>query len=438
MTYRYNEYLKALQKPFKKLAKLEFLNYDGSVSFSLGNNYKKGYGGKHDSRAFLQDGSLNVALQNGRRRNASITLANKDDAFLYNVNNFWYGDQVRLSMGLVLPDGTEFYLPQGVFYIENPAAEWATNSATSTLDLADKWSYLDGTLFGRLMQTLQIQEEVNGNKQNIFKAMQTLLFSSKMDISTPTENPALQIDNVPPVFTSFYNGKTYTNKDGNVFLLTDVPYDVTAGDGNSLANLLLEMNEFLVSWIGYDATGALRVDPSQDEIPDSQKPILWDFSTSQPGLVRISQSDLIQDVYNDILVVGEGLKEAEVWGRATNVDPASDTNINLIGRKGLTEKQASYWQAEQCVNLASFLLKRKTVLQKSVNLTTQQMFHLTENQLIRLRRTDKLGSPVESHLINSFSIPIGETGEMTINCTSVNDFSNLAIQTSSSDTEVSA
>lgn len=436
MSTRYNQYLRALKKPFKKLCKLEFLNYDGSVAFALGNDYKRGYGGKRDSRAFLQDGSLNVSLQNGQRRNASITLDNKDDVFLYNVNELWYGDQVRLSMGLVLPDGTDFYLPQGVFYITNPSAEWSSSTRTSTLELADKWVYLDGTLFGRLMQTYQVLEQLNGVNQNIFSAMQAILHASRLNLGQTTTDPAFQIDNVPPVFTAFYNGKTYTNKEGQTFLWTDVPYDVTVGDGGSLADLLLEMNEFLVTWIGYDATGALRVDPSQDDISDAQKPILWDFSTSENGLVRIGQSDLITDVYNDVLIVGEGLSEAEVWGRAINTDPRSDTNVNLIGRKGITERQANYWQADQCRDLAVFKLKRKTVLQKSVNITSQQMFHLEENQLIRVRRTDKKGSPTESHLINSFSLPIGETGEMTINCTSTNEFSDLSITTSSSDTEV--
>lgn len=29
----------------------------------------------------------------------------------------WFGTMVRLSEGLLLPNGEEFYLPQGVFYI---------------------------------------------------------------------------------------------------------------------------------------------------------------------------------------------------------------------------------------------------------------------------------------------------------------------------------
>lgn len=49
------------------------------------------------------------------------------------------------------------------------------------------------------------------------------------------------------------------------------------------------------------------------------------------------------------------------------------------------------------------------------------MYHLNENRVITVRRTDKRDSPIEKHLINSFSLPIGESGAMTINATSIND-----------------
>ena len=57
------------------------------------------------------------------------------------------------------------------------------------------------------------------------------------------------------------------------------------------------------------------------------------------------------------------------------------------------------------------------------------MFHLVENNLITVQRTDKQGSPIEKHLIQSFTLPIAETGQMTINCVSVNDLPNLQTET---------
>ena len=165
MTSKYKQYLQALKTPFKKLAKIEFLQPDGSVAFSLDNNFKRGYRTKYDTRAFIQNGSLSVAMQNGLRRRASITLSNLDGTFDFSINKIWFGQQIRLLMGLVLPDGTEFYLPQGVFYISNPTSAFKPNQRSVTYNLVDKWAYLDGSLFGTLSGTYQIEkdEETNGS-----------------------------------------------------------------------------------------------------------------------------------------------------------------------------------------------------------------------------------------------------------------------------------
>ena len=67
-------------------------------------------------------------------------------------------------------------------------------------------------------------------------------------------------------------------------------------------------------------------------------------------------------------------------------------------------------------------LKQNYVLKKSVTIQSSQLFHLVENNLVTITRTDKPGNPVERHLVTGFTRPIAENGEMTIDCTSVNDF----------------
>ena len=108
----------------------------------------------------------------------------------------------------------------------------------------------------------------------------------------------------------------------------------------------------------------------------------------------------------------------------------SDTNINIIGRKLYREDKAEYWNADQCVALAKYYLKRKSVLQKTVTLETDQIFHLHENRLISVRREDKAGHPVERHLIQGFTLPLGETGAMSINAVSVNDYPQISVTAS--------
>ena len=421
MANSFNQYLEALKFPFRKLAKLEFLQPDNSVAFSLDNNFKRGYRSKYDTRAFIQSGTLNISMQNGQRRKATVTLANIDGAFEYAVNKVWFGQRIRLSMGLVLPDGSEFYLPQGVFYINNPQSVFKPNSQQITYNLVDKWAYLDGTLFGNLYNTFLINRETDGVNTNIFKAMQSVLSLSKMDLFTQTTDVGLMVDSVLPVFTTYYNGKTYS--DGS--LMTDIPYTlrINATEG-TLAKVLLELNEMLVAWIGYDQTGALRVDSSQTDINDAEKPILWTFSPENSNLLGITETAKNSEVFNHVLIIGEGLNGGEVYGEAKNFNPTSDTNINLIGLHTYRESKATYWNSQQCTDLAEWYLKRKTALQKSITIESSQMFHLIENRLVAIKRTDKQGSPVERHLIESFTLPIGETGSMSINAASIYDIQN--------------
>lgn len=422
---RYQAYLHGLTKSFTKLTRLEFLNSDGSVAFSLGNGFKPNYN-RFDTRAFIKEGTLNVNLQNGQRRTADITLSNVDDAFDFAVNKFWFGNQVRLSMGLILDDGSEFYLPQGVFYLDNPSGEIRPNGKTIKYNLVDKWSYLDGSLFGNLEGMYQVDVGTN-----IFTAMNSILKLSRYDFTATTDKSRM-IDNVEPNFTAYYNGKSYQRSESDIggsgtIPMTSVPYTIVTGTTDNFATVLTKLNEVIVGLIGYDCTGALSVEPSQDDVNDYEKPVLWTFSPENCNLCGFSENYNNQDVYNDILIVGQGLTGYDVWGRATNNDPRSNTNVKLLGKKLLREDNADYWNAQQCQDLAEWKLKRKTVLHKSISIESSQMFHLQENKLIAVKRTDKEGSPVEKHIIQSFSIPLSDVGSMTINATSVNDIPQFTV-----------
>lgn len=399
-------YLQMLKQQFVKLSKLEFLQPDGSVAFAVDNNaYNKRSG------TFIQNGNLTVNLQNGQRRTASVTLANIDGEYDYNVNKIWFGQQIRLSEGLILPNGQEFYMPQGVFYVKNPDEQFTPSEKTVSLNLEDKWSYLDGSLFGRLDGIYEVPLN-----RNIFNAISSVL-------ELPRGNGYV-VDNVKPIFTDYYNNQTTTLPDGSTISDLLMPYTFRCdSDSGTYADIILEMNNILAGWIGYDQTGRLRLDPSQDDILDVSKPIMWAFTPTEQQFLGATYTVKNADVFNDIIITGESLSEyGNVAGRACNYDPASDTNINLIGKKTYRESAAGYYSRRQCEDLAVFKLKRQTVLQKSVSIQSTQMFHIQENQLVTIRRIDKPGSPVERHLVTGFTRPIGQTGPMSIEATSVQDF----------------
>ena len=98
----YQLYLDSLRKPFRKLVRLRFLNPDGSTAFALDNDPLNAKAG-----AFLSSGELHCNLQNGQRRTASVTLSNVDQRFDYNINSLWFGQEVALDEGMILPNGQE-------------------------------------------------------------------------------------------------------------------------------------------------------------------------------------------------------------------------------------------------------------------------------------------------------------------------------------------
>lgn len=413
---RYLDYLKIVANPdlMVPLTKLEFLNPDDTVAYALDGNYKRRYG-YPDSRAFIQSGTLNISLNNGQRRAASVRLENLDNAFDFTLNKLWFGRRVRLSKGVVLSDGSEYYIPQGVFYLNSPKTGWKPNSRTAEYQLVDKWAYLDGTLFGNLENTYEVK-----SRTNIFEAMQGILNLSIYDHKATTDY-AKKIDGVTPVFTDYYNDKTVTIN-GEEVPMNVTPKTVTTAMGGTYANVMLDLNAILAGWIGYDSTGALRVDASDDDIEDNKKPVMWNFTEKSKTFFGLEETANPSQVYNDVIIWGESIDGAIVGARAINNDPTSDTSVNRIGRKIFVESSDINYTNKQCAALASWYLKRKTVLQKSVTISCSQMFHLRENNLVSVLRSDKPGSPVEKHLIQAISIPLSPKGAMQITATSVQDF----------------
>lgn len=399
-------YLRTLREPFIKLCRLRFLQPDGTTAFALDNNPINSRSG-----AFIASGNINCHLQNGRRRSADVTLANEDEQFDYNVNRLWYGTEIALDEGLMLPDGTEYYIQQGVFLPENPSQILRPGERTMQYNFVDKWANLDGTLFGNLESTYYVPVDTN-----IFEPIRAILALDRGN--------GRPVDRVTPIFTEYYNGKTQETTDGGTALLTACPYDFYVENENGCyADVCLGMAGMVNAWIGYDRMGVLRVDASQDDILDTDKPISWKFNLEEAEFLGATYQIKNTEVYNDYIVIGEKMSDnTQPSGRAQNLDPASDTNIMTIGRKTVRESAAGYATDTQCQDLAVWKLKRATVLQKAVTISCSQIFHIEENTLVEIVRTDKPGSPVERHLVLGFSRPLASTGNMSIECVSVNDF----------------
>lgn len=407
----FNDYLNAVRHPHMNITRLEFLDSSGAVAFALDNNPANKRSG-----AFIQGGNLTVNLQNGVRRRATVTLGNADKLYDFNINKVWFGQQIRLLEGVVFPDGTEYLLPQGVFYLQTPNIAENPVDRTVTYQLVDKWSYLDGTLHGFLDGTYYIPR-----KSNIYAAIQSIL-TLKRGVGN-----SLPVDATQPVFTSYYyTAPSITLPDGTTLPMLETPYEYYCeSDNGTYAEILLELNKMLVGWIGYDRTGALRVDAAVEDIDDTIKPIVWEFTPSKAEYLGSTYDVKDTEVYNRVVVIGESLSEyGSAKGVAQNTAYPSVTNIfGSIGYKTKRITDASYYTDDQCQALAEWYLKRYTVVAKSITIQSPPIYHLNENEIVTIENPDT--GVRDKYLVTGYSRPIASVGSMTINATSVNDLGGV-------------
>ena len=404
---KYLDYLQMLRRPFQKLVRLRFLQPDGSTAFMLDNRTRGARTG-----ALIADGSISHNWQNGRRTSASVTLDNIDGAYDYNYNAVWFGQEIALDEGMILSDGqTEFYIQQGVFLIENPTESIQPRTRTASYSLVDKSAALDGTLGGNLDGTYQVNVGTN-----IFSPIAALLAQDKGN--------GYPVDRVTPIFTEYYNNKTQTLPDGTTVSMAVSPYTLTIdGTDGTIWSVVSGLAGMVNGWVGYDETGALRIDPSQDDILDSSKPVTWAFSMAEAQLLGMTYTVKNTEVYNDYIVIGEQLEDyTQPRGRAEIFDSRSPCDIHAIGRKTIRVSQAGFGTNTQCQDYAAWMVKRSSVLQRAVSISCSQILHIHGNELVTLTRTDKPGNPTERHLVQGFSRSLVSSGAMSLSATSVNDF----------------
>lgn len=403
----YSEYLYTLKTNYRPAIKIEWMNNDGSSYGEITNSYVD------------MSGTVSVSMENGTRRTADIELDNSSGEFSVDVYNLWYGKMVKLWMGVYLSDGSPYYFPQGVFYVNSVEESNTPLQRTVSLHLIDKWCFLDGTMWGNLDGIYIVPVG-----SNIYDALTKLLKTSRFtgkNVDEAGEPQTNAVDPIMPNLSSYYLTKTY--KDGETtYNAIDTPYEIRMEYGKTYADILLEFATILGAYIYYDVDGRLTIEPTQDDIVDSSKPILWTFTPNEQEFLSEDSSHDFGTFYNDIIVIGYTTNGKQAKGRAQNKNTASPTAIQIVGIKTYPPyEDVTYYTDEQCNELAEYYLKRQTIKQRSVQISSAPMFHLRENRLIECVRPYTMEK--EALLISGYDLPIGTTGTMSITATSVNEFS---------------
>lgn len=394
MALTFYDYLEAVKKPvLVPCLKLEWLNPDDSIAYEI------------TTDLYNTNGTLNVTNQSGCRRTFNLQIHNVDGRYDIDVNKVWLGQKVKLYLGLYI-DGTPYLIQQGVFYLTNPTDIMNTAENCIQLNCTDKWSYLDGTLFGNLDGIYKIP--VNSD---IFDAIKALLLTDRGN--------GVPIDSTKPNISTFFNTKMTALSNGELVSVLKTPFTATIDKGQTYADVLLQFNTMLAGVIYYDTVGRLNVEPNETDLLDKDKEILYKFDQNNSDILGKSQKFKFTEVFNDILCVGATTNGYLAKGRATNNNIKSDLCVQRIGKKTKVYEDTNYYSDGLCQDWANYLLRNNTILQTSLSLQTIPLYHLDVNKLITITNT-KYHLKEEKFLINSLSIPLG-LGQMTISATSINE-----------------
>ncbi len=102
----------------------------------------------------LSGGNINVKVNNGQRRTASLTIYNGHHKYSIKQGSLFYGTKLKLYAGVIVK-GEPWYEPQGIFYIQQLVPTRSAGVDNIALTLADKWGKLDGTIFGKVPSRIE-------------------------------------------------------------------------------------------------------------------------------------------------------------------------------------------------------------------------------------------------------------------------------------------
>ena len=417
----FDKYLKAVKEDFRPAIKVEWLNPDESTNFEFTN------------ALYNIEVDLSVNYTNGSRRSCTLTLNNDRNAFPIDFDNIWIGQKFKLWMGIYLDEKTPYYFPQGVFYITNPSDTYNPGARTVTINGSDKWSYLDGTLYGRLSGTYQTNIDVD-----LYSATRELLRLSRFkDDFSSTDNKDEMVDPTPPLLSPTFKDKTselvtIDKETGEKITTTkyvwECPYTAVVERSGTLADVLLEYATILCANIYYDVNGRLVLEPMIDtaeDITDTNKEILWHYTVDEKTLLGLTQKYEFEKIHNDFIVLGNIANGYQFKGRVQNRNILSNTCVQKIGlRTREPYEDNQYYSDEQCVELAKYYAKTDTILQKSGDISSVTLYHLDVNKLVSVS-TPNNNMSKELFLITGYSL--SASGEMTLNISSVNILKDFSV-----------
>lgn len=379
---RRQQYMNMLRGDYRTTLRLYLLNKNETIREEI-------------TQDLIVGGNLHCMLQNGMRRTATITINNEDLRYTPNPNRLWFGQKFKLFAGIILEDGSEYLFPQGVFYSSNPGTSYLQSNRLATINLVDKWAYVDGSMFGRVKGAYYIPKTV----QSGGSAVNTKLTDAVQYTLEQDDGTGDKVDPITPFFDSNISN-------------VDLPYTLRSSATGTYGDVLLELNKMMIGSMGYDQNGRLCVTSDNADVDHSDQSVVWRYAEDSTQLFTLDAVSQMSEVYNHVYVVGATVEGDIIKGEAACTSPKFETNIERVGDKSLVVEDQKLYSAEYAQQRAEYELKKAQQLGYQLSGSGAPQFHWYPGCLITVPPMDA-SKKARTLMITDYNLPLASIGAMT-------------------------
>lgn len=207
---------------------------------------------------------------------------------------------------------------------------------------------------------------------------------------------------------------------------TSCPYTSTIEAGKTFADILKEYAKMMMANVYYNADGYLVFKPysrSVNEASDFNRDFKWHFTIAEREMTALSLTYNFQNVYNDLIVLGNISNGYQAQGRLQNRNPASPFSIDKIGLKTKQPySDTKYYSDRQCRELGAYYAQIEMEMEKSGSITSTPLYHLDVGDIVTI--TTEQDEKNEPYLVTGLNLPLSPTATMSITITNMRYFTN--------------
>lgn len=335
---------------------------------------------------------LSCGSGNGPRYAGTLTLA--DPKGLFHPGSDRLPHDALLRLRLQQPNGA--VLPLALCRPVAVQHTLSSNTRTARITLRDKWADLDGTLGG----TLQGAHVVPAGSE-IFTTLRALLRLGRYDALPNSPYP---IDPLPPLFTTWYQGRSQLLPGGSTVPLTILPHDLVLEGGRTLGDVVLALADVLSARVGYDPCGRLTLQPGDQALPPARLPLRRRFTAQDPDLFSFAPLADLAGTVNEVIVLGGETDGVPALGLARNTDPADAGCIGRVGLHSRVLECPGLYSNDQCQSYAKRTLELERGAGRSLLLRCAPIAALQPGDLVALQRPDLPDTPEQRLQVQGYTL----------------------------------